>query len=285
MKQHASTAELVKTPATAYTGKLIVCTSFYDYQGHAAYTQSMVCLAMTLEKLGINWDFWPVMGDFHIERCMNEIYSRFLRDDTATDILNIDSDESFTPESVLRLLNHPDEVVGGAYKMKNEWQEWTAIWQKDDNGHPIGRLNAEGTGPDLIRAERLPWGFLRCKRSALEKYIAAFPELWYHGRSGHKEYIFCQQRTHDHTFFSQDFVFSERLKTAGVELWLDPNITIGHWGRIKYEGNLHEHLVALHQTQAEAARVSNALGFDHKEAAAFQQVAQMAREIEERKAA
>jgi hypothetical protein len=285
VKQHASTAALATPPSKiAYQGKLIVFTSFYDYQAHASYTQSMVCLAMVLEKLGVDWDYWPVMGDFHIERCINEAYSRFMRDEKATDILCIDSDESFTAQSVLRLLEHPDEVVAGAYKMKNQWNEWTAVWKKDEGGYPMGKALEDGTG--LIEAERLPWGFLRVKKTALQRYVDHFPDLWYWGKGGLKETIFCQLGYIDHHLFSQDYRFSERLKEAGCKLWLDPNVTIGHWGRIEHKGNLHEHLVALKANQDEATQTSDALGFNDKERKAFAEIHARAQEIEqERKAA
>lgn len=292
-KQHASTLEILSKELQAkpeskiaFKGKLIVFTSFYDYVGHAAYTQSMVCLAMVLGKLGVNWDYWPVMGDFHVERAVDEAYTRFMRDPDATDILNIDSDESFTPESVLRLLEHPEEVVGGAYRMKNNWQAWTAIWNKDANGNPIGKILDAEKKEALLSAHHLPWGFLRVKKSALQKYIDAYPDMWVWNKDRtDKDYVFCEQGKRDHTRYSQDCEFSERLKAIGVQLWLDPNLTIDHWGRSKNTGNLHEHLRAMNETQAQATQVAATLKFDDKELAAFQQISQMAREIEERKAA
>ena len=57
----------------------------------------------------------------------------------------------------------------------------------------------------------------------------------------------------NHEFFSQDFNFSEDLRAIGVKLWLEPNITIGHFGLVEHVGNVHLHLLAEHQKQKDAA--------------------------------
>lgn len=295
--QHSTTSELLAglPSASTFKGKLIVLTSFYDFRGHAPYIQSMVALAMALERLGVRYDFWPVFGDFDIDRCLNEAYTRFMADDEASDIINIDSDESFYPVSVLRLLEHQEEIVGGAYKMKNSWNDWTANWLVETStGQPVGKVFgdplADGNPDVLLECARLPWGFLRIKKSALEKYVAAFPDMHYTNYRGKEITIFAekQYRTNGHvarTLFTQDSVLSERMREAGVKLWCDPNITIGHWGNVEFRGNLREHLISLKQHQNETAALSKTLEFNADESKAFEEVRRMAREIEERKAA
>lgn len=271
---------------------MIVFTSFYDFRGHAAYTQSMVALAMELERRGVKWDYWPAQGDFHIERCVNEAYTRFLDDPEATDILNIDSDESFDPAGVLRILSREEEVVGALYKMKNNWGQWVGTWEvHPENGHPIAAHIDPVNKTALIKAHRLPWGMLRVKRSALEKYVAKFPELWYFDEfSQKKNYIFCQMKygqngTNERALFSQDIVFSERLKQCGVDLWIEPDVRIDHWGNTEYTGNLRDHLLALAQSGADDDAIASAISNDPKVQEALKEVRRMGREIELRKAA
>lgn len=254
---------------TTYKGKLIIFTSFYEWKGYAPYIQSLVATSMVLERLGIKWDFWPVFGDFHIERAVNETYTRFLNDPEATDIIAIDSDESWDVMGILRLLSHQEEVVGCSYRMKNSWENYTALLKTDADGCPVGKMLSDGTA--LLEASRLPWGFLRMKRSAVEKYRDAYPELRYSYR-GKEQIIFCQQQYIDGQFFSQDYVFSERLKKIGLQLWCDPNVTIGHFGTTEYSGNLDKSLRELKEKQ-EA---------DLKLEAAIKTVGAMAKEIEDR---
>lgn len=293
MRQHASTAALVSDDARLlFDGKLIVFTSFYDYRGHAAYTQSMVALAMQLERLGVKWDYWPVQGDFHIERCVNQAFTRFYDDPEATHMLCIDSDESFDPNAVLRMLSHNVEIIAGAYKMKNNWGDWTARWLVNkDNGHPVGRVIDAEKKQAILEAHRIPWGFTLFAKSALQKYVQKFPEAW-GTYGGEKAYVFCEGRFapepavgSEREWFSQDYGMSERMKEAGVTLWIDPDVTIGHWGNTEHIGNLRTHLIQLAETQAEAKKVASQLGGGKDVEDAFATVRQMARQIEERKAA
>ena len=239
---------------TTYKGKLIIFTSFYQSVASSRYTQSLVATAMVLERLGVKWDFCPVMGDFHIERAVNEAFKRFLDDPEVTDILTIDSDESWDVMGVLRLLAHPEPVVGCSYRMKNKWDQWTATLKTKD-GVPVGKILPDGTA--LIEAERLPWGFLRLKREVLERYREHFSDLWFHGKTG-KTPIYCQLQYINHELTSQDYSLSIRLKELGYQLWCDPNVTIGHYGMEAFMGNLHESLTALQQTTAADAKLVDA---------------------------
>ncbi len=244
---------------TTFKGKLILFTSFYDWRGHAPYIESMVATISVLERLGIKYEYWSTPGDFHIERAMNEAYTRFLNDPEATDILCIDSDESWEPMGVLRLLSHQDHVVCGAYRMKNNWEHWT-VRLKCRDGKPLGRILGDGTA--LLEAERVPWGFLRMKREAVQAYKDFYPELRYDQPGKGEQVIFCQQQYQAENgtrqFFSQDYVFSERLKAMGYQLWCDPNMVITHFGTSWHHGNLDQFLRAAKDTQEEDSKFNEA---------------------------
>lgn len=249
---------------TLYDGKLIIFTPFYNSQGYSAYIASLIETSMYLERLGIAWDYWSKSGDFHIERAVNSALEDFLASD-ATDILMIDSDERFEPMAVMRLLAHEDEVVGGAYRMKNRWEEYTCVLKRDERGVPVGKIIKDGTA--LIEALRVPAGFLRIKKSALLKFKEAYPDLHY--QDGEKQvWQYFTTMLKDGIFFSQDYTFSERIRAAGVKLWIDPNITIGHFGPIEHVGNLDKHLREGQKTKQ-----------------AFETVKKMAEEIQARSAA
>lgn len=225
-----------------YTGKLILGTSFYQSQAHSGYTHSMVATVAVLEKLGVRWDFWPVSGDFHVERAVNNMLGRFLNDPEATDFLLIDSDESWDVQAVIRLLMHPEEVVGCGYRMKNNWERYTCTLKSED-GVPIGKMLKDGTV--LLAADRLPGGFLRLRRSALEKFVAAYPDEWFwEGNKDNPTKVpaFFISTVRDHQFFSCDYDFCEKLKAIGVDLWVDPNADIAHHGMTAYPGNLDKYL-------------------------------------------
>ncbi len=53
--------------------------------------------------------------------------------------------------------------------------------------------------------------------------------------------------------YGEDAYFSRRMKECGVKLWIDPNITITHYGIHGWTGNLHESLL---KPQEELARIA-----------------------------
>ena len=225
-----------------YNGKLILFTTFYEHRAYSPYIQSMVETVAVLNKLGIEWDYWPSHGSFHLERAINDNLTRFMNDETATDFLMIDSDESWDAAGLIRLLTHPEDVVGGSYRMKNRWEHYISFVHHKD-GHPVGKMLDDGTA--LLKTDAIPGGFMRIKKSALKKYHDAYPELRVNEKDGEREStatVFFEAKVIDGLFHSHDVLFCRRLREIGVELWIDPMIKIDHWGMTKYEGNYDKYL-------------------------------------------
>lgn len=233
-----------QVPLVKYEGSLVLFTSFYEQRGYAGYIHSLAVTGMVLERIGVKWDYWPSAGDFHVERAVNLALSRFVASDF-TDFLNIDADESWDPEGLLRLISRPDPVVGGLYRMKNKWDTWTGTLKVNENGVPEGKVQ---DGSPMIEAKGLPFGFLRLKKEPLIAYQKAFPDRWYWDGE-EKVTQFLTTRIRDNTFFSQDINFSLDMKELGFPLWIEPNVTIGHFGLVEHIGNLDRELRDLHADQ------------------------------------
>lgn len=225
---------------TKFHGKLIITTCFYQAQSNSRYTQAMVATAGTLERLGVKWEFWPVHGDFHIERAANGALAKFMADPEATDILMIDSDEAWDVMAVMRLIASPHDVIACAYRMKNNWEKYTCALKWREDGVLDGYVGPDGKA--VIRAERIPAGFLRLRKPPLEKFAESLPEDQFYMDGDLRVPMFFHAAVRDHQFFSQDFEFSERMKALGVELWIDPNGLVDHYGLTEYKGNLDAHL-------------------------------------------
>ena len=220
-----------------YSGKLILFTSFYEHRAYSPYIQSMVETTTLLTKLGVNWDYWPSHGSFHLERAINDALTKFMNDDEATDMLLIDSDESWDAGGVVRLLLHPDEMVGGTYRMKNRWEHYISFVHQED-GHPVGKKTFDGTY--LLKTDAIAGGFMRIKKSALKKYHEAYPDLRVEERDGdrkHTSTVFFEAKIINKLFHSHDVLFCHRLRALGVELWIDPLVKVDHWGMTKYPGD------------------------------------------------
>lgn len=254
---------------TTYTGKLAIFTSFYSYIAHAAYVRSLATTLGVLNELGIKHDYLCRMSDFHIERAINNTLTEIMERDDFTDVLLIDSDESWEPEAVLRLLAHPDEIVAASYRMKNSWDLYVGNPMYQD-GLPVGRMLADGT--PLLEAYGVAAGFLRIKVSALRKFHDAYPELRSHEPDGIKTQFFTRMLSDNGEMMCQDMAFSKRWRDIGGKLWIDPNIKIGHWGMECHQGDLTADLKKTHAPKMTSTE-------------AFKMVAEMAAQIEARKAA
>lgn len=225
-----------------YDGKLILFTTFYEHRAYSPYIQSMVETVEVLNRLGVKWDYWPSHGNFHLERAVNGTLTKFMNDEEATDILLIDSDESWDAAGLVRLLLHKEEVVGGTYRMKNRWEHYISFVHVED-GHLKGKLLADGTA--LLQTDAVPGGFMRLKKSVLKKYHDAYPELRVEERDGQHnstDTVFFEAKIIDKLFHSHDVLFCRRLREIGIELWIDPLVKVDHWGLTKYEGDYDKYL-------------------------------------------
>ncbi|MFA5240545.1 MAG: hypothetical protein WC476_12680 [Phycisphaerae bacterium] len=251
-----------------YSGKLIIFTTFYKQQALSCYCDSLFQTAVLLERLGIKNDYWSNRGDFHVERSVNKALTAFLNSD-ATDLIIIDSDEEWRSQDIVRLLMHEEEIVSGSYRTITPAIRYLGELKTAEDRAYLGRLLPDGNA--LLEAHRIPGGFLRIKKSAIKKYVDAYPDDYFFQEVDGKEekvYPFFWNEIKDHIFYGMDYALSEKWTAIGLKLWIDPMIEISHWGLTEYKGNLDKYL-----------RVKKDL---QEGEGAFSTVAQMAKEIEER---
>jgi hypothetical protein len=230
-----------------YNGKLILATFFYKHQACTEYTASVVATAIILNKLNIKFDYCPINGNFHMEVVVNSLLASFLNDDDeATDLIMIDSDESWKPEHLVRLLLHDKEIVSGAYLKCQDKKEYAVDLKTAEDGSYLGKVTPDGNC--LLEAKRIAAGFLKISKTALQKWVKAFPDNWY-WMDGKKCYSFFYNKIENNCFTGMDYCFADSMKAAGVQLWVDPVCDIQHWNITSFKGTLDEHLRNLKAEQ------------------------------------
>lgn len=190
----------------------------------------------------------PFLLTFHeqdsiITRARNAMVMNFLNSDPKhfTDMVFVDSDVGFPEGAILRLAEHPLDIVGGVYP-----------YRADPIGFPLTfRKNAEG-GPDtvndpetgLLKVAGLPAGFVKIGRRALEKIMEKFPDWYYHEDRvpQQKAWRFFEFIQREHKFFGEDYAFCALAREAGIDIWCDADITLKHVGSKQFIGNLREWL-------------------------------------------
>lgn len=152
-------------------------------------------------------------------------------------VVFIDYDLSWRPEDLLTLIDTPGEVVAGTYRFKKQDVEFMGGWFTDGDDRPA--LFGDG----CIRANRIPAGFLKLTREAVDKFMRAYPELTYGPRYAAAVDLFNHGAI-DGVWYGEDYAFSKRWIEKCGDIRLVPNLTITHHSADEaFPGNLHEYLM------------------------------------------
>ena len=247
----------------------MVATPMYGGQCAGIYTKSSTDLAMAAKSYGVPLSFFYLFNESLITRARNYLVDEFMRSDF-THLMFIDSDIGFDPNDVLALAaiadpNSDKEIVCGPYPKKAI--AWEKIKKAVDKGfadqdpkvlekyvgdyvfNPVG-----GAGDIRIDqpAEVLEGGtgFMMIQRSAFEKYAAAYPEFSYkpdHIRTenfdGTREimaYFDCVICPESKRYLSEDYMFCQWARKAGIKVWMCPWMKLTHMGSYMFGGSLSD---------------------------------------------
>lgn len=221
----------------------------------AHFLQSMVGLASGWQKE------WPVQapilfsmaGDALVTRSRNHLTSQFLQS-PATDLVFIDCDIVFTPEQLMHLCTHDQDIVCGIYMKKNHGQSYPVL-----NGNYEPCQVDRHTG--LLDIRYGGTGFMRIRRRVFERMIEAYPEIayapdhapdstdydfWSVGvfdyQSDQRRYLLASQgrnlpepeKNQRPRYLSEDWYFCQRALDLGFKVYADATLVLGHVGECTY---------------------------------------------------
>jgi glycosyltransferase involved in cell wall biosynthesis len=149
-------------------------------------------------------------------------------------IVFLDHDLSFGPDDLLKLIEAEGPVVSGLYRFKKDEEAYMGVLVGD---RPVVRKDG------CIRAEKVPAGFLRIDREAVDRFMKAYPELIYGVRYNPSIDLF-NHGAHEGVWYGEDYSFSRRWVDCGGEIWVVPDLNLTHHSADKeYPGNYHEFLL------------------------------------------
>lgn len=153
-------------------------------------------------------------------------------------IVFIDHDLSWKPEDLLTLIETEGDVVAGTYRFKKDAEEYMGVIQDDANALPVCRDDG------AIKATRVPAGFLKITKGAVNRFMTAYPELCYGPKFSLSVDLF-HHGAHDGAWWGEDYAFSRNWLALDGEIWLVPDLDIAHHTTEKaYPGNFHHFLMA-----------------------------------------
>ena len=185
-----------------------------------------------------------------------------------THLLFIDADITFNPHDVLRMLSHNLPVVAGSYPLKEfDWERMAELVKAGEpvdaslpakaSGSVIGLLELRGEGKQqdehhrvtldlnekgLGRIDSIGAGFLMIRRDTfdtleeklgerLKRYTAPNGTA-----EGAKHTCFFNTQPSGGRYIGEDVFFCERLREAGIPLWLDAHVQLQHTGSYTFSG-------------------------------------------------
>lgn len=182
-------------------------------------------------------------GCCYVQVARNELVKQFLDTDCDT-LFFLDDDLTWKPEDALKLIEMADEVVAGVYPKKTAQEDYPVVIKTNPEHYPIGREDG------CIEALFVATGFLRVKRSVIERLIEANPAQKYFKRvNGEPIDGYCDlfpQGVHEGQWVGEDFAFCRLWHALEGKIWISPNMDLTHWkGKEPFHGNYHKFL--LHQ--------------------------------------
>lgn len=247
------------------SNKFFVATPCYGGQLMEPYFRSTVKLMTFFNQNQIPLAFGTIANESLVTRARNVLLAYFLNSDY-THLLYIDADIEFQVEDVLKLYAADKDVVVGAYPKKGV--AWQRIKESitNDPAKEMTDKDIASFGSDyavnfkfvdkeaksiavengLVKLHDAGTGFMMIKREAILKLIKAFPEIKYNNDVNinnndlsDKFYALFDTMIDpiDKRYLSEDYTFCRRWQEIGGDIWLDPSISLNHYGHFCFQGN------------------------------------------------
>lgn len=205
--------------------KVVFGTATFEKSVCIEYLDSMVRTVPELMARGWEVKLCIISGNCFVDSARNDIVRSFLADG-ADSLFFIDSDQGWDPLAVVRLLEHPAELVGGVVPKRCDGPEFN-----------IGGLNGH-VESDWLEVSEVGTGFMRIRRSVFTKMDAAYPEysdlVTMSGATAYFRHGF-----HDGAFLGEDVFFCRQWRKLGGTIWIYPDISFSHRGSKVWTGNFH----------------------------------------------
>jgi hypothetical protein len=242
-------------------GKVILCLPTYPLKPHPATLESIKNEVPLLEAAGWQHGIVSEIGCPYISAARATMLRKAL-DAKADVVFFLDSDVSWEPGALLKVIETEGDVVAGNYRFKKgdpddfegcgERRDGTDAWYM--GGYLAGLFQRpqvrESDG--ALKMDGVPAGFLKVTRAAVNLFMEKFPELCYGERSAPHVDLF-NHGAHKGVWWGEDFAFCRRWREeCGGEIWCVPDIGVHHnsgdgassAGDAKcFRGNYHQYLL------------------------------------------
>jgi hypothetical protein len=201
----------------------------YDSKVYAYTSNALLTEMIPLLQHGWDLDFSFVPGSSLVHIARDKIANEFM-DSDAERLVFIDSDVSWKPGSIVQLLSHDVDFVGGAYRHKRDDESYPVQF------HPGETRSDPETG--LMDVQLVPGGFMAVTKKVFQSLRKRFKQRKeYTIPFGPKQwpYFHCPPGE------GEDRTFCDEWRESGGKIYLDPHLTLAHHDGVKtYMGCIRE---------------------------------------------
>ena len=251
---------------------LVIMTPCYNSSMYVGYTQSLIATLFMCKDYGITTNVVFCRNDSLVSRARNNLVAKSMHIKSATHFLFIDADITWTSIDVIKLIMADKHVVGGIYPIKNyNWEglasnnarnsieaiksryetsmfknrlslpEFTKMNMVRYNiNHETNTLNVE---KNLTKVRHLATGFMMIKRQTFDMMFKAFSQTKYtddvsflEGEENLNAYALFDCGVENDHYFSEDWMFCDRWRKMGGEIYVDVTISLDHTGIETFSG-------------------------------------------------
>lgn len=216
---------------------VVIAVPAYTGTAHLGTMRSLLHDTMALARRGDVYTLIDELGGAYICDIRAQHFAAFLGIPGATDLVFVDNDVCWQAGALLRLVDHPVDVVAGLYPRR-----------EDLLGFPVNLL--EGiTVPDpetgLLEVEGCAAGFLRITRQAADRMVEHYAGLVFNVAPYADGKERCPNNEAWDVFgtyrigrrkLQDDYAFCRRWRDIGGKVWVDHSFPMGHFGLKMFTG-------------------------------------------------
>lgn len=198
---------------------------------HMGTMRSLINDLFELTKRGDKFTLVDDIGNALIADSRGIIATRFWESDCDC-LVFVDSDVVWQAGALIKLVDANEDLVAGIYPNRRDpiaypvhYLDKPELWANPETG--------------LLEVKSVPTGFMKISRNCIAKMIEAYPDKHYYTAERDKEFY----PLFDHVFedgfkWGEDYSFCIRWRKIGGQVWIDPEIAMGHVGYKIFEGHI-----------------------------------------------
>jgi glycosyltransferase involved in cell wall biosynthesis len=207
----------------------------YDFKVSLKLAISLAKFSRMAAEHGIAIQIGSICGCSVVSRARN-LLAKDMLESECDYLLFIDSDINFEPEDIFRLMAWGSDPKKGIVAAVPRVRGVDKVYIMDLDYDENGELTMNGMG--LVRAKRVATAFMLVRREVFVTLEESHPEWAYYDKKTDRTLscMFDFQLTEE-GYIGEDFLFCDRVRDHGFEVWVDPIISLGHMGVQEYVGN------------------------------------------------